>query len=165
MAKNGFGIKRIDEAFTYAIYKLLKNEEAEKSHRPNGWSAQDLSEYCVDGIHPMDYGLIDQYYGPLCAGPHDLDDLQMYRYAESLAKKGYFIMIEPPRPLGVPRNDEGYCQDDVKFKFNSDKVEELKHRSEKAPTTKKKVSFVRLMLILDLSFREQRRIQMRQNDP
>ena len=36
MAKNGFGIKRIDEAFTYAIYNLLKTD---KNQRPSGWSA------------------------------------------------------------------------------------------------------------------------------
>ena len=156
MAKNGFGNKRIDEAFTYAIYNLLKTD---KNQRSSGWSAQDLSEYCVEGIHQLDYSLIESYYGDLCAGPHDLDDLQMYGYAEALAKKGYFIMIEPPRPLGVPRDDEGYCQDDVKFKFNSDKLEELKHRSEK------KVSFFDISLLLNLSFRKQRRIHLLQNDP
>ena len=145
MAKNEFGNKRIDEAFTYAIYNLLKSE---KFQRSNGWSAQDLEEYCVDGIHPLDYNLIDEYYGPLCAGPHDLEEMLMYKYAESLAKKGYFIMVEPPRRLGVPRNDESYCQNDVKFKFNSDKLEEFKHRSEKAKTIKKKVSFITRFILI-----------------
>ena len=123
MAKNGFGLKKIDEAFTYAIYKLVKDDPS--VGKP--WSAQDLEENCVSGLHPLDEPLIDQYYGPLCAGPHDMDDMQMYQYAVELAKQGYFIMIEPARKADV---DSGYYQDDVKFVFNREKVGELKHSSE-----------------------------------
>ena len=130
MARNRFGLKKIDEAFKYAIYILAKDSKS------RAWSAQDFEKNCVSGLHHLDESLIDQYYGPLGDGPRDMGDLQMYHYAEELTKKGYFIMIEPPRPLGKARDDPDYCQDDVKFVFNREKVGELNHRSKK-----KKVSF------------------------
>ena len=135
MAKNGFGLKKIDEAFTYAIYKLVKDD----SNIGKAWSAQDLEENCVSGLHPLDEPLIDQYYGPLCAGPHDMDDLQMYQYAAELAKQGYFIMIEPEGQFLKADANSGYYQDDVKFVFNREKVGELKHSSEIKTETKSEI--------------------------
>ena len=126
MAKNGYGLEKIDEAFTYAIYKLAKAD----AQSAKAWSAQDFEENCVSGLHPLDEPLIDKYYGPLDAGPQDMDDLQMYNYAEELTKQGYFNMIVPSGLFGKARDDPVYCQDIIKFVFNREKVGELKHYSE-----------------------------------
>ena len=127
MAKNEFGLKEIDEAFTYAIYKLLKND----SNVGKAWSAYDLEENCVSGLHPLDEPLIAKYYGPLDTGPRNMDNLQMYQYAAELAKQGYFFRIEPSRGLWVNAHSKTeYCKREVYFIFNRKRVGELKHRSE-----------------------------------
>ena len=141
MAKNRFGLKEIDEALTYAIYNLVKRD-ADFAGPPKWWSAQELEENLVSGIHgcrlhPLDEQLIDQYYGPLSTGLHGTDSLQVYQYAVDLAKKHHFMMIdyEDNRPFGKALDDPvmiRYCKDDVKFKLHSDifKAGVLKHRSE-----------------------------------
>ena len=135
MAKNRFGLKEIDEAFTYAIYNLVRRD-ADFAGPPKWWSAQELEENCVSHLHTLDEQLIDQYYGPLSTGLYT-DSLQIYQYAVDLAKKHHFSMIdyEDNRPFGKALDDPvmiRYCRNDVKFKLHSDiwKAGVLQHRSE-----------------------------------